>query len=152
VSVEKVNLRSVELDEPLDEAGFRHAATAVGPRLGARRIGAGVYEAEAGVPIWPYHYHHGVEEWLVVLAGEPTLRTPDGERRLEPGDTVCFPSGAGGAHSVLGPGRLLVLSANRDQSVVVYPDSDKLGTRPSGQSDRLNFRRADAVGYWEGEV
>ena len=51
-----------------------------------------------------------------------------------------------------GPGRLLMLSANRAPSVVVYPDSDKLGTRPADESDRLNFRRADAVGYWDGEA
>jgi hypothetical protein len=35
--------------------------------------------------------------------------------------------------------------------VSVYPDSDKLGTRPEELGDRLNFRRADAVDYWEGE-
>jgi hypothetical protein len=38
-----VNVNRVELDETLDEAGFRHAATSVGPRLGARRIGASIY-------------------------------------------------------------------------------------------------------------
>ena len=43
MSVEKVSIVSVELDEPLDEAGFRHVATSVGDRLGARRIGASVY-------------------------------------------------------------------------------------------------------------
>jgi hypothetical protein len=64
VSVKKVNILSVELDEPLDEAGFRHVATSVGLRLRAQRIGASVYQAEAGLPIWPYHYHHGIEEWL----------------------------------------------------------------------------------------
>lgn len=38
-----VNILSVELDESLDEAGFRHVATSVGLRLGAQRIGASVY-------------------------------------------------------------------------------------------------------------
>jgi len=75
VSIGTVNIATVELDEPLDEAGFRHVATSVGPRLGARRIGAGVYEADAGSPIWPYHYHHGIEEWLYVIAGAPVLPT-----------------------------------------------------------------------------
>jgi uncharacterized cupin superfamily protein len=89
VGVKKVNILSVELDEPLDEAGFRHVATSVGARLGARRIGAGVYQAEAGAPIWPYHYHHGIEEWLHVIAGAPVLREPAGERVLTPGDLVC---------------------------------------------------------------
>jgi hypothetical protein len=40
VSVKKVNILSVELNEPLDEAGFRHVASSVGPPLGAQRIGA----------------------------------------------------------------------------------------------------------------
>ena len=26
--------------------------------LGAARIGAGLYEAREGAPIWPYHYHY----------------------------------------------------------------------------------------------
>jgi hypothetical protein len=52
---------------------------------------------------------------------------------------------------VTGPGRVLILSANRVPSVSVYPDSDKLGTRPGGDEDRLDFRRADAVDYWDGE-
>jgi uncharacterized cupin superfamily protein len=100
VSVETVNIVSVELDEPLDEAGFRHVATSVGLRLGAQRIGASVYHAEAGLPIWPYHYHHGIEEWLYVIAGAPVLRDPAGERILTPGDLVCFPSGHLGAHTL----------------------------------------------------
>jgi hypothetical protein len=51
VNLKKVNIGSVELDEPLDVAGFRHVAASVGLRLGAQRIGASVYHAEAGVPI-----------------------------------------------------------------------------------------------------
>jgi uncharacterized cupin superfamily protein len=153
VSVKKVNILSVELDMPLDEAGFRHVATSVGDRLGARRIGASVYEAEAGSPIWPYHYHHGVEEWLYVVAGAPTLREAAGERLLAPGDVVCFPSGADGAHAVRGPGRVVIFSGvAAAASVSVYPHSDKVATRPPGDSpDRLNFRRGDAVDYWDGE-
>ena len=53
MGVAKVNVLGVALDETLDEAGFRHVATSVGERLGARRIGASVYEAQAGAPIWP---------------------------------------------------------------------------------------------------
>jgi uncharacterized cupin superfamily protein len=73
---------------------------------------------------------------------------------LRAGDVVCFPGDASGAHTVRGPGRVLVFSANRWPAVVVYPDSDKIGARPTPMfedPDRLNFRRGDAVGYWEGE-
>jgi uncharacterized cupin superfamily protein len=142
-----VNILSVELDEPLDEAGFRHLATTVGPRLGAERIGASVYEAEAGVPIWPYHYHHGIEEWLYVIGGAPMLREPAGERVLTPGDLVCFPSGELGRHTVQGPGRLVIFATGQhvEPYMSVYPDSDKV----SGPGGIL--LRSSAVDYWHGE-
>ncbi|HEY6760144.1 MAG TPA: cupin domain-containing protein [Baekduia sp.] len=144
--INMVNILSVELDERLDQAGFRHAATAVGARLGAERIGAGVYEAEPGVPIWPYHYHHGVEEWLYVLTGAPVLRDPAGERTLTPGDLICFPSGHLGAHTVKGPGRFVIFSTDGAAPwMSVYPDSDKI----SGPGGIL--LRNSAVGYWHGE-
>jgi uncharacterized cupin superfamily protein len=76
VRIKKVNILSVELDESLEEAGFRHVATSVGLRLGARRIGASVYQAEAGLPIWPYHYHHGIEEWLYVSRAHRCFANP----------------------------------------------------------------------------
>ena len=145
MSVEKVNLFSVELDHHLDEFGFRHAATGVGGDIGAERIGAGVYEADAGLPIWPYHYHHGVEEWLYVLVGAPVLREPAGERTLAPGDLVCFPSGHVGAHTVKGPGRFVIFSTGQRPSMSVYPDSDK-ASGPEGI-----LLRSSAVGYWHGE-
>ena len=147
VPVKTVNILSVELGERLDEAGFRHIATSVGVRLGAHRIAAGVYEAETGVPIWPYHYHHGIEEWLYVIAGAPVLREPAGERTLTPGDLVCFPSGHVGAHTVKGPGRFVIFSTGHDAEpwMSVYPDSDKV-SGPGGV-----LLRKSAVGYWHGE-
>jgi uncharacterized cupin superfamily protein len=123
--------------------------------LGLRWFGASVYELPADQWTFPYHYHHGVEEWLYVAAGAPTLRDAAGERVLAPGDLVCFPSGPDGAHAVRGPGRVVMFSgaaAVGAASVSVYPDSDKLGVRPSGDGpDRLDFRRGDAVDYWDGE-
>lgn len=120
-----------------------------------RWLGASVYELPEGQWTFPYHYHHGVEEWVYVVAGAPTLRDPTGERVLAAGDLVCFPSGPDGAHAVRGPGRVVLFSgvaATGTPSVSVYPDSDKLGVRPAdGGPDRLDFRRGDAVGYWDGE-
>jgi uncharacterized cupin superfamily protein len=147
VGVKTVNVACVELDEPLDEAGFRHVQTSVGLRLGAQRIGASVYEAEAGTPIWPYHYHHGIEEWLYVIAGAPVLREPAGERTVTPGDLVCFPSGHLGAHTLTGPGRFVIFATGQhvEPWMTVYPDSDKI----SGPGGIL--LRSSAVGYWHGE-
>jgi uncharacterized cupin superfamily protein len=142
--------------EPDDEhrPGFHRASARVGDAIGGERIGATLYELGDGERVCPYHYHHGVEEWLYVVSGAPTVRTPEGERTLRPGDALCFPGDLSGAHDVRGPARVLIFSANRWPAVVVYPDSDKLGTRPTREfvdADRLNFRRGDAVDYWDGE-
>ena len=61
----------------------------------------------------PYHLHHGNEELLVVLRGRVWLRTPDGDRELEPGAVVAFPRGPDGAHRVAAgaePARVLLVS------------------------------------------
>jgi uncharacterized cupin superfamily protein len=150
--MEVFNLATGELGRDHgDTDGWRARSQRIGKRLGAADIGGTVYELEDGQRVWPYHYHHGVEEWLLVIEGAPTLRGPDGERVMRPGDVVCFPSGEAGAHEVRGPGRFLLVSAAQPTSVCVYPDSGKVGTRPATGDDRLDFRRADAVGYWDGE-
>jgi uncharacterized cupin superfamily protein len=147
----RFNLLAGTLDLESSRPGYRWRAARVGDQLGAERIGASLYELAEGEQTFPYHFHHGVEEWLYVLAGAPTVRTPSGERVLAPGDVVSFPASAHGAHVVRGPGRVLLISANASVSISVYPDADKLGTRPAEAADRLNFRRRDAVDYWEGE-
>lgn len=59
-------------------------------RIGAELIGGSSYELEPGDRLWPYHTHHANEEWLLVVRGTPTLRTPEGEQDLSEGDVVCF--------------------------------------------------------------
>jgi uncharacterized cupin superfamily protein len=59
-----------------------------------------VYDLPPGQAIYPYHFHWGGEEWLVAVSGTPTVRTPNGQRTLEPGDVVCFLVGPEGAHRV----------------------------------------------------
>jgi len=149
----RFNLLGDELEREQAREGFRWRATSLADALGGSRIGASLYELGEGQQSFPYHFHHGVEEWLLVVDGAPVLRSPAGERTLRRGDVVCFASGPAGAHAVRGPGRVLILSANREPSISAYPDSDKLGTRPGSRDDPdwLNFRRTDAVDYWDGE-
>jgi uncharacterized cupin superfamily protein len=150
--MDRFNVLMGDLDHHSAREGYRwRGARGVVARLGGTRMGAGIYELDDGELTFPYHFHHGVEEWLYVIAGTPTVRTPAGERTMETGDLAAFPSGAEGAHTVRGPGRVMIVSANASPSISVYPESGKLGTRPAEDEDRLNFRRADAVDYWEGE-
>jgi uncharacterized cupin superfamily protein len=145
---EVFNLLDGELRPGFDRPGFTWRNARVGQLIGASLIGGSVYELGEGQRSFPFHFHHGMEEWLLVVEGSPTLRTPAGERTLAVGDVVCFPDGPEGAHGITGPGRVLILSATDGPAgAAEYPDSDKVGVRPPGKI----FRLADATDYWEGE-
>lgn len=128
-------------------------AVRVGKAIGATQLGMSIYELPPGQAICPYHFEWTDEEWLIVLAGEPTLRTPEGERALQPGDTVCFPAGPDGAHWVGNRGvadaRVALLSTKSSIGIAEYPDSDKIGVWVGGESYML--RRSHNLEYWDGE-
>jgi uncharacterized cupin superfamily protein len=142
--------------DPEDPPPYQGRWERLGPRLGADLLGGTVYELGPGQAICPYHYEYPNEEWLVVVTGRPTLRTPDGERALEPGAVVCFREGPEGAHQVSNTAgetaRVLMLSTKLKPDVSFYPDSGKLGVWSGNPDDRGIFRRGDAVDYFEGEV
>jgi uncharacterized cupin superfamily protein len=146
-SMRRVNLFSPQLDHAREREGYRGQRARLGKQLDAERIGASLYELAEGQRSFPFHIHHAMEEWLLVVAGSPVVRLADGERELRAGDVMCFPAGPEGAHQVRGPGTVVILSANRALEAVEYPDSGKLGLMPL----RKIFRAADAVDYWEGE-
>jgi uncharacterized cupin superfamily protein len=156
--VRSFNIFDGDLDEARDRPGFSWRRARVGERIGAEKLGASVYELQPGERTFPYHYEYGNEEWLLVLDGRPTLRIPEGEHELRPGDVVSFREGPDGAHQVRnatgGPVRVLILSTKTQPDMAVYPDSGKVGVW-SGNEDadpgRL-FRIADAVDYWDGEA
>jgi uncharacterized cupin superfamily protein len=131
----------------------------VGADAGAEKLGATLYEVDPGGRVSPLHIHHANEEMLVVVSGRPTLRTPEAERELEPGEVVAFLSGRRGAHQVLNrsdePARVLIVSTMHYPEVVEHPDSAKV-VAITGRPDEtaamfLAFRRDDAVSVTEGE-
>jgi len=133
-------------------AGYEISRVRVGALLGASALGLSVYDLPPGQSAFPYHYELGREEWLLVLAGRPTLRDPDGEEELAPGDLVVFPEGEEGAHKVTNNTdetvRIAMISNTEEPSVAFYPDSGKVGVWPAGKL----FRLADEVDYFSGEV
>jgi uncharacterized cupin superfamily protein len=88
-------------------------------------LGASVYELGPGNFVI-YHLHHGSEELLIVLRGTPTLRTPEGERRLDEGDVVHFATGPDGAHGLRNdtdePVRYVMCGTRVSPEVAEYPD------------------------------
>lgn len=145
-----------EYDET-DPDGYRAGMARFGETIGASLLGGSVYELPPGQSNCPYHYEHGDEEWLVVLAGRVTVRHPAGEDELGPGTVVCFPIGADGAHKLTNRTeetvRVLMLSTKTTPAVAIYPDSGKVGVfTDDPRDDRILFRRETVVDYWDGEA
>jgi uncharacterized cupin superfamily protein len=152
----RVNLSEPELTyDPADPDGFRAGMFRFGPSLGAAESGASVYELPPGQAVCPYHYEHGEEEWLLVLDGEPSVRTPEGTEVLRPFDVVFFPKGPDGAHQVRNdgeaPARVLMWSTVAYPTVSVYPDSDKIGVWTRDRTDNVMVERSSGVDYYHGE-
>ena len=149
------NVNADEWDRVEDREGWRSKDAWVGARIDAELIGGSMYELEPGSRLWPYHTHHGNEEWMIVLRGGPTLRTPEGEQELSEGDVVAFRRGQEGLHQVRNdtgePIRVLILSTLLTPDIVEYPDSGKVSALDA-RGERLfrEFRGRDAE-YWEGE-
>ena len=144
-----------EWDAENDRDGYRHRRAAIGPRLGASLMGTTLYELPPGESTWPYHYELGCEEWLIVVSGRPTLRTPGGERELEPGEVVVFAEGPEGAHGLANRTgdtvRVLLLSNKSPLAVIHYPDSRKVGIWTLAGGYEAMLPTEPDLDYWEGE-
>jgi uncharacterized cupin superfamily protein len=149
----EVNLFDVPVEDDADDPdGYRTSYARIGPLVGGEKLGLSVYRIRPRQSICPYHYEIGFDEWLIVLDGRPTLRTPEGERDLRAWDVAFFPDGEAGAHKVTNNTeddlRVAILSNKSDPGAAVYPDSKKVGIFPPNKLFRLD----DAVDYWDGEL
>jgi uncharacterized cupin superfamily protein len=131
-------------------------------RDGAVRAGAGRevdgqhrISDPAGKKLCPYHWETGEEEWLLVLAGRPTLRDPGGETELAVGDLCFFPPSPEGAHQIKNDSgeeaRVLMYSDVQTPAATVYPDSDKVGIWTGHDGYRVMVHRSSNVDYFSGE-
>ena len=153
-----VNINRPVFDEPREYEGFRCLRARIGRQAGTAKIGASLFEVPPGQAAYPYHWHMAEEELIVVLTGNPSLRTPDGWRDLEPGEVLALRVGEDGAHQLVNRTsdivRFLAVS-NQQPDVIVRPDSATIGVaerRPEGGGLAYYFRAQDAVGYIEGET
>jgi uncharacterized cupin superfamily protein len=152
------NLEEPRFDEAREQPGFRARRARLSRQAGAERLGASLWELPPGEAAYPYHFHLGEEELVIVLEGEPSLRGPDGWRELRRGEVVSFRRGERGGHQLVNRTdetiRFLAISTNGDPDLVIYPDSGKLGAaerQPAGGGLSAWFRIGDAVDYYDGE-
>ena len=126
----------------------------VGSAAGSSQAAMYLYDIAPGGSSSPYHYEYE-EEWLLVVDGTITVRTPEGEHTLDHGDLARFPAGRAGAHTIMNksdsPARALLFSSSRVPAVSVYPDSNKIGVWSGEAADDLIFVRDTAVPWSHGE-
>ena len=155
MTVKVFNLNGDAWDRTEDREGWKSKDAFVGHHVGAELIGGSMYEVGPGDKLWPFHTHHANEEWVIVLRGEPTLRTHEGEQQLHEGDVVAFPRGKEGAHQIRNatdaPIRVLMLSTRIAPDIVEYLDTGKIGAR-SASGERIMFGKpGPELDYWDGE-
>jgi uncharacterized cupin superfamily protein len=141
--------------DPEDAAGFRAGMVRLGPQLGAKETGTSLYELPPGEALCPYHYEYGEEEWLLVVAGRPSVRTPEGTEQLAPLDVMFFPKGPEGAHQLRNdsdaPARVFMWSTVVTPTATAYPDSDKIGVWTGDKAEDAMLVRSQKVDYYHGE-
>jgi uncharacterized cupin superfamily protein len=152
----RANLSSPDLVyDSTDPPGFKVGMDRFGPRFGAELTGASLYHLPPGEALCPYHYEYGEEEWMLVVEGTATVRTPEGTEEVGPLELVYFPTGPDGAHQILNEGdqptRVLMWSNHEKVTATAYPDSDKVGIWTGDKAEDVMVRRSSNVDYYDGE-
>ena len=116
---------------------------------GCQRVGVCLEELAAGMQAYPNHYHHLEEEQLYILAGSVTLRLGQRSYVMNAGSYVVFPAGQKAGHSIYNHGdvvcRYLVIGERNPQDVIVYPDSNRVSVRLTGEG----YDKAATMEYWD---
>jgi len=116
---------------PMERAEMGVRGRMIGPAVGARELGASVYELAPGASGFNLHAHYGNEELFVILRGTPTIRRADGEQQLATGDVVVCPRGREGMHTIannsITTSGVLAISTANTPDVVIYPETETVG-------------------------
>jgi uncharacterized cupin superfamily protein len=125
------------------------------------KLGVSLYRLGPGKCSFPFHEHMANDEAILVTRGNGTLRYGDERIPLGEGDYVHLPAASGGAHHMINTSgedlEYYCFSSMLLPEVVLYPDSNKVGTMAfktsaEGKRERLvAFLRREPVDYWEGE-
>ena len=94
------------------------------------------------------HWHRAEDEFVMVLSGECTLVTDDGEATLHPGDAAAFPAGEANGHHLINrtgaEARFLVVGSKATHEVATYSDVDLMVEIAGGAA---RFTHKDGTPY-----
>ncbi len=134
--------------EPFATQMEKRQKTVLGDLFGLRNFGVNLTRIHPGGCSALRHAHTTQDEFIYVLAGQPTLITNAGEQILEPGMCAGFRAGSGDAHQLVNrTDQVVVYLEVGDRSpgdAVTYPDDDLQANFVNGQ---WQFSHKDGQAY-----
>ena len=114
--------------EPFASRMRGRAVRPLGDVFGLRNFGVNLVILVPGAVSALRHAHSKQDEFVYVLAGQPTLVTDAGDTQLQPGMCTGFPAGTGNAHMIVNRTETdcvyLVVGDRTAGDTAVYPDDD----------------------------
>ncbi len=122
----------------------RYIAAALGRKLGLERIGVNHETIFPGGRSSAPHAHSKDEEFVLVVAGRPSLWIDGHLSQLAAGDSVAFPAGTGIAHTFINnssePIKLLIVGEHNPGDRVHYPvNPERVHPRPWNDAPRRSL-------------
>ena len=147
-------IEEIAISHKCEHEGYEYYRRKFVPFGVANNSVVSVYEIPPLKSAYPYHYHHKNEETFYIISGKGVLKTPNGERTVEAGELLFFPTGEAGAHKLTNccDAENLVyidFDAVHDVDITIYPDSDKIGVW--GMGINKIFPQSESVDYYDGE-
>jgi len=139
------------IEDPLGELGRRSTVypaeyagrldgrikRALTERLGLSQFGVNITTLEPGAISSQRHWHMQEDEFILIMSGEVTLVTNDGEQLLTTGMAAGFPRGDGNGHQLVNkgtaPATYLEIGTRSPDDDVEYPDIDMRGVKRDGR-------------------
>jgi uncharacterized cupin superfamily protein len=128
-----------------------HTSSRLGNQVNSKYLGFDIRSLDPGKFSFPYHFHRAAEELFVILAGEATLRSPEGFQKVFQGDVIFFEEGPSGAHQLYNHSNsacmFVDIRTTKGIDVCEYPDSGKLSILPKLEV----FENSSQTDYFTGE-
>jgi uncharacterized cupin superfamily protein len=120
--------RGASYPAPFDQPCAARERRALGDAFGLNDFGVNLMTLPPGVWSSQRHWHSHEDEFVYVLAGNPTLVTDAGRTRLAPGMCAGFPAGAANGHHLVNetdaPVTLLEVGSRKPDDDCYYADID----------------------------
>jgi uncharacterized cupin superfamily protein len=132
--------------DPFAEAVSGRSRQALGDAGGITQFGVNLVELQPGAASSQRHWHSREDEFVMVVSGELTLVTDEGETLMRAGDCAAFPAGRPNGHHLVnrgwGTALFLAVGSRIHEDKATYPDIDLLYDGATG-----TYTRRDGTPY-----